>query len=493
MAAKRWDTHEVVAERRRVFGRDFVPSREDAEREARRIIDTRIGHMNAEEIVQLGRVFNRHGKTGQVRQDRFSPGFAGAVMAKLAQNTERFNEVVSRLWRGHLDDAVYLLGQMFADRSILPGAGSSLPSYLLYLREPERFGICLNATMTGLGVEVGERFRANNQESYERFCAALVEWRRKYGVAPQEADAILTEIMRRSRPEDAPEPVDPAEERPTTDDVAAACHLPVEQVDAWVEALEKGMRQAVFFGPPGTGKTHVARHLARHLATSPGNVEITQFHPAYSYEDFVEGLRPEGGAGGTLHYAVRKGVFSKLCAGASKAPKETFVLVIDEMNRADLAAVFGELLLLLEYRDTVSATLPYSQERFRVPRNVIVLGTMNTADRSLALLDFALRRRFHAFPLLPSDDVISKWAESRKAVDADLALDVFRLIRDRIGHDSPISPGHSYWMVEGIDARAAQRIWEYQLRPYLAEYWFERPTELNQLDADVRALIAERA
>lgn len=100
MAAKRWDTHEVAAERRRVFGRDFVPSREDAEREARRIIDTRIGHMNAEEIVQLGRVFNRHGKTGQIRQDRFSPGFAGAVMAKLAQNTERFNEVVSRLWRG---------------------------------------------------------------------------------------------------------------------------------------------------------------------------------------------------------------------------------------------------------------------------------------------------------------------------------------------------------------------------------------------------------
>lgn len=91
-----------------------------------------------------------------------------------------------------------------------------------------------------------------------------------------------------------------------------------------------------------------------------------------------------------------------------------------------------------------------------VPRNVIVLGTMNTADRSLALLDFALRRRFHAFPLLPSDEVIGKWAESRKAVDADLALDVFRLIRDRIGHDSPISPGNSYWMVEGIDARAAQ-------------------------------------
>jgi len=303
--------------------------------------------------------------------------------------------------------------------------------------------------------------------------------------------------MRRSRPAVALNLVDDqlarVDERPTSEDVASACHLPVEQVDAWVEALEKGMRQAVFYGPPGTGKTHIARHLAHHLATSPDHVEITQFHPAYSYEDFVEGLRPERGDGGTLHYAVRKGVFSKLCDRASEVPTETFVLVIDEMNRADLAAVFGELLLLLEYRDAVSATLPYSQERFSVPRNVIVLGTMNTADRSLALLDFALRRRFHAFPLLPSDDVLGRWAESRQVADADLALDVFRLIRDRIGRDSPVSPGHSYWMVEGIDASAAQRIWEYQLRPYLAEYWFERPTELDQLDVDVRALIAERA
>jgi len=137
MPAKWWDTREVVAERREFFGSDFVSSREDAEREARRIIDARIGHLDAQEILQLGRVFNRHGKAGRIRYDRFSPGFAGAVMAKLAQNTVRFNEVVSNLWRGNVDDAVYLLGQMYADRTILPGAGSSLPSYLLYLRDPE--------------------------------------------------------------------------------------------------------------------------------------------------------------------------------------------------------------------------------------------------------------------------------------------------------------------------------------------------------------------
>ncbi|MDW5326780.1 McrB family protein [Plantactinospora sp. KLBMP9567] len=506
MAEKRWDTHDLVAKRREYFGSTFVSSRVEAEAEARQFLDEKAGMMNSQDITDLGRLFNRHGKSGRIRYDRFSPGFAGAIMAKLAQDVSRFNRVVGNLWSLPVDKALDLLGRMYADRSILPGAGSSLPSHLLYLRDSSQFGVCINATMTGLGAEVGKRFRADGRDSYERFCVALQDWRREYGVEPQESDAILTEIMRQSaalvslNPQ-ADEPVaahtsypqDPvAYQHLTTEMVASACYLPVEQVDGWVQAVNTGMRQAVFHGPPGTGKTHVARLLARHLATSPAHIELTQFHPAYSYEDFVEGLRPATSNGG-LHYRVRNGVFSLLCERAENAPNETFVLVIDEMNRADLAAVFGELLFLLEYRGEVSATLPYSQRRLSVPHNLIVLGTMNTADRSLALLDFALRRRFHAFPLLPSDDVLDGWAKEHSAVNADLALGVFRLIRDRIGHDAPVSPGHSYWMVEGLDAAAAERIWEFQLRPYLAEYWFDRPADLAQLDTDVRALIAERA
>ena len=295
---------------------------------------------------------------------------------------------------------------------------------------------------------------------------------------------------------DEPEPdTDEDEEvRLTTTEVAKRCYLAPETVEDWVQALSGSMRQGLFYGPPGTGKTWVAHHLAQHLATSPENVQVVQFHPAYSYEDFIEGLRPTtAGESGMLEYTVRPGLFQQLCNEARRASGETFVLIMDEINRADVAAVFGELLLLLEYRGDRTVVLPYSQRRFSIPRNLILLGTMNTADRSLALVDFALRRRFNAFPLDPSEDVLDRWTQAHPDVDGDLVLGLFRLIRDRVGQDNSVAPGHSYWMVENIDASTAERIWTYQVRPYLAEHWFERPEELAALDTEVQALIAEES
>lgn len=205
--------------------------------------------------------------------------------------------------------------------------------------------------------------------------------------------------------------------------MAEICYLPVETVEEWVGALAGPMRQAFFYGPPGTGKTFIAIQLAHHLASSPEHVELVQFHASYSYEDFIEGLRPNPLAtSGTLTYSVRPGIFQELCNRARRASGETFVLVIDEMNRADLAAVFGELLLLLEYRGDTTVVLPYSQRRFLVPRNLIILGTMNTADRSLALVDFALRRRFKAFPLNPSGEILQRWLTARPDIDSALVL-----------------------------------------------------------------------
>ncbi|MEU4689121.1 AAA family ATPase [Actinoplanes sp. NPDC023714] len=483
------DTAEVVATVRENFGPEFVTARLAAEERTRAFLDEHAGTMDAERIIALGRLINEHGKLGRVRYDRFTPGFTGAIMSKLGSDPGTFNTMTTRLWREPVEDAVATLGGIYADRSTFPHAGSSLPSFLLYLRDPERFGICVNATMLGLAHETGAHYQAKSLSGYESFSADLRAWRHRHGVAPQEADAILTAIMRAAKPAAVA-----VEKLPLTvgiEGVAEGCFLGVEQVDQWVQALTTGMRQGVFHGPPGTGKTHVARLLARHLATSPDHIELTQFHPAYSYEDFIEGLRPETSGGG-LRYEVRPGVFARLCDRAAKAPDETFVMIIDEMNRADLAAVFGELLYLLEYRGA-EVTLPYSQRRLAVPSNVFLLGTMNTADRSLAMLDFALRRRFNAFPLPPDETVLARWTTGRPDGNAELALGVFRLIRDRVGPDAPVSPGHSYWMTEALDAAAAERIWEYQLRPYLAEYWFEQPAELSRLDTDVRSLIAELA
>ena len=150
-------------------------------------------------------------------------------------------------------------------------------------------------------------------------------------------------------------------------------------------------------------------------------------------------------------------------------------------------------MLLLEYRGDRSVVLPYSQRRFTIPRNVIVLGTMNTADRSLAMVDFALRRRFNAFPLGPSRDVLAGWTNAHPDVDSQLLLALFALIQDRIGADDPVAPGHSYWMVDDAEPARVERIWSYQVRPYLAEHWFERHDELTALDQDVQALIAEQS
>lgn len=656
-AASREDpTPTALAETRQRFGERFVEGRLEAEQQARELLGTRAGSLSRDEARELLSLFNRHEKLGKVRLDRFSPAFAGATFNKVTADIDRFNEVVADLWTANDEDALETLGRMLADRTLLPGAGPSLPSMLLYLRDPARFAVCINATMSGLAYAEGVPVpSAQSRASYESFCERVAAWRGRYGVAAQEADAVLTALMRHQReaaavaaspattsvapgfvfgsaplrfladladnntgqwmeanrdryrdelrepfttrlslrqaleqdgqallvslvpfadvlswevedadgarlPHDVETPADAtawldaggtsvrwdidrddplldspdladrigllfralhplaaaawgdravlddlpvqddsqdepaaAPQRPTVEQVAEACHLPVETVEEWVTELRGRKRQAFFYGPPGTGKTHVAMQLARHLATSEDHISVVQFHPSYSYEDFVEGLRPEtGGASGQLTYTVRPGLFQDFCTRARRHPDQSFVMVVDEMNRADLAAVFGELLLLLEYRGDQRVSLPYSQRPFSVPRNIVLLATMNTADRSLALVDFALRRRFHAFPLEPSEQVLSSWLAEHPQVDAALALDVFRLIRDRVGASEPVSPGHSYWMDPDADAAAVKRTWAYQVRPYLAEHWFEQPQELDLLDQDVRALIAER-
>jgi hypothetical protein len=280
------------------------------------------------------------------------------------------------------------------------------------------------------------------------------------------------------------------EEEYSLADLAADTHLPIEDLEEWTGLLSGSKRQALLYGPPGTGKTFVAERMARFLAGEKGERLTVQFHPSYSYEDFLEGLRPVT-EDGKMRYEVRPGTFALLCERARVDPDHTYVLVIDEINRTDLGSVLGELMLLLEYRGKV-VELPYSHRRFSVPRNLVVLATMNTADRSLALVDFALRRRFHAIQLLPSREVLEGWLLAERSDRTQLTVRFFDLVQGRVG-SSAFAPGHSYWMAEDLSAAGLQRIWRYEIRPYLEEYWFEHPARLAELEGEVGELLAEEA
>lgn len=282
----------------------------------------------------------------------------------------------------------------------------------------------------------------------------------------------------------------PAEEAPrpeyTFEQLVADTGLPPETLEEWVELLKGPKRAGLFYGPPGTGKTWVAEKLARHLAGTTGDELTVQFHPSFSYEDFIEGLRPTMD-GRQLSYEIRDGVFKRFCDEA-RGKDGDYVFVVDEINRAELGSVLGEVMMLIEYRGQRKVPLPYSQNMFSMPKNVVLLATMNTADRSLALVDFALRRRFHAFRMPPDRQVLASFLGS----DGALALEMFDIIQDFVA-DPDFSPGHSYWMAPDPSAESLNRIWRYELRPYLEEYWFESRTRLDELDSKVTTLLGEGA
>jgi 5-methylcytosine-specific restriction protein B len=176
--------------------------------------------------------------------------------------------------------------------------------------------------------------------------------------------------------------------------------------------------QVIFYGPPGTGKTFVARKLMEHLASERSRREVVQFHPSYSYEDFVQGYRPVTREDGSLTYELKPGPLMRLAKQAAESPGE-HLLLIDEINRGNLPKILGELLYLLEYRnDEVVLMYGEDEDRFSLPKDLLIIGTMNTADRSIALIDAALRRRFHFVPFFPSepplDGLLRRWLKKHR-------------------------------------------------------------------------------
>ncbi len=251
-------------------------------------------------------------------------------------------------------------------------------------------------------------------------------------------------------------------------------YMPIATLTQWKNAIvRKG--QAIFYGPPGTGKTYLAQALARHLVGGGnGLVEMVQFHPAYAYEDFVQGIRPRSQQG-ALDYPMIDGAFVNFCKRASKR-SGVCVMIIDEINRANLSRVFGELMFLLEYRNQ-SITLA-SGEAFSIPDNVIILGTMNTADRSIALVDHALRRRFAFLALQPNDEVLRGYqAQFANGFKPDGLIAVLQRLNRHI--DNPhYALGVSFFLQPDL-RREIESIWRTEIEPYLEEYFFDQPDRLE--------------
>jgi len=239
-----------------------------------------------------------------------------------------------------------------------------------------------------------------------------------------------------------------------------------------IEELLDDKRQVIFQGPPGTGKTYVARKLAASLAGAAERVHLVQFHPSYAYEDFVQGYRPslERGQPG---FKLRNGPLLEAAGRALDEPDAMHFLVIDEINRGNLAKVFGELYFLLEYRDE-KMRLQYSAEAFALPENLYVIGTMNTADRSIALVDLALRRRFHFVDFHPDhppvQGLLGRWL-TQKAPDMMWVADVVDRANAMLG-DGQAAIGPSCFMKDGLDEGAVRLIWEHNVLPYLEERFY---------------------
>jgi hypothetical protein len=307
-----------------------------------------------------------------------------------------------------------------------------------------------------------------------------------FAVTPAEAEVIEDLLLQRREPRRPMEPNDQSG-RSKYAQLCDETFLPEIFFRDCERLLEKH-KQIILQGAPGTGKTFVAQKLASWWADGSEHTRIIQFHESYGYEDFVYGIKPQYNpeTDQTLFRPVA-GVFLKFCEAVAKDsnPSARYVLVIDEVNRAKISRVFGELLYLLEYRDR-SVTLQ-SGEEFSIPKNLYIVGTMNTSDKSIALVDYALRRRFAFVMLHPVEGdksvVLRKWLDANGVANASDVERLFVALNKLVAtKDEALVIGHSYFMSdETIEKKRLAKeelefIWRYRIMPLVAEYEYELTT-----------------
>ena len=285
--------------------------------------------------------------------------------------------------------------------------------------------------------------------------------------------------------------LDEADEHYTSADFLDEVFLRPEDVEQMLGLLRR-KKNLILQGAPGTGKTFAAKRLAYALMgqTDDSRVEVVQFHQSTAYEDVVVGLRPTAEGG----FAAAEGVFARFCRRAAADPGRDYVFIIDEINRANISKAFGELLMLIEAEHRGEALrLPVSGELLSVPKRLHIIGMMNTADRGLALIDYALRRRFAFFEMRPALDHpgFLRHVEAVGSSRLEALVDVVRRLNLRIAEDEALGPGfqigHSYLCLPaagpenpaGTDADVTSVV-RYELEPLVREYWFDNPAAMDE-------------
>lgn len=259
-------------------------------------------------------------------------------------------------------------------------------------------------------------------------------------------------------------------------------------------SLVRRKRNVILQGAPGVGKTFVAKRLAYSMmgVKDPNRVKMVQFHQSYSYEDFVMGFRPSASG-----FELRHGVFYNFCKAAEIDSDNEYFFIIDEINRGNLSKIFGELFMLIE-NDKRGAELQllYSGEKFSVPENVHLIGMMNTADRSLAMLDYALRRRFAFYELKPGfeSDGFKAYQAQLESAQFNRLIDVVKTLNEAIATDDSLGDGfcigHSFFCnLEDAKKETLSNIVEFELIPLLKEYWFDEPDRVRDWSDKLRLTI----
>lgn len=305
-------------------------------------------------------------------------------------------------------------------------------------------------------------------------------------------EALLRGDGEVSEADDAPEITYPDY---SSDDFLSEVYMSPEKYEN-LKGLLLRKKNIILQGAPGVGKTFAAQRLAFSImgVKDTSRVKVVQFHQSYSYEDFVMGYRPDGNG-----FKLAEGPFYKFCKTAESDDERPYFFVIDEINRGNLSKIFGELLMLIEADkrgEKNAMRLLYKDEQFSVPANVHIIGMMNTADRSLAMIDYALRRRFAFFDMEPA--FASDGFRNRQSAIAnpkfDSLISMVESLNKVIAEDASLGAGfrigHSYFCAtEIVDDAWLSSVVEYELIPLLLEYWFDEPSKVENWSARLRGVL----